>query len=219
MLITSRRKWTVLADDSARRAVDLLVSAFGLILLTPVFFLITLAILVDDGPPVFFRQVRVGRAGKLFRIWKFRTMHVNAEVLGPKVTRAGDPRVTRVGRFLRRTKLDELPQLINVLRGEMSLVGPRPEVPEYVVLYDEVARRILDFKPGLTDPATLLLFNEEDVLAQSNRDDFYVSTILPEKLRLQLAYLESRTIFSDIRVILQTIRTLMSGQGSSNISR
>jgi lipopolysaccharide/colanic/teichoic acid biosynthesis glycosyltransferase len=177
---------------NAKRAFDLVGATGAGCLLWPVFAVFALLIVLEDGGPVFFRQERVGRGGRPFRIWKFRTM-------------AGDG-VTRVGGWLRRTKLDELPQLLNVLRGEMSLVGPRPELPRYVALYDASQRRVLDVLPGITDPASLRFVAEGELLAAApDAEAAYVGTILPEKLRLSLAYAERATVRSDLGVMLRTL--------------
>jgi len=177
----------------------------GLILLTPVFAAIGLLIRWKDGPPILFSQERVGRRGKLFVIWKFRTLRAGAR--GPAITAAGDCRVTRTGAWLRRFKLDELPQLFNVLKGDMSLIGPRPEVPEYVRLDDPQWRAVLQVRPGITDLATLLHRDEEALLGASpDPSRFYREIVLPAKLRWNLTYLCSRTFRRDLKLILLTIR-------------
>jgi lipopolysaccharide/colanic/teichoic acid biosynthesis glycosyltransferase len=166
---------------------------------------IAVAVLSDDGPPVFFRQTRVGRRGKPFRIWKFRTMRVGSR--GGVITAAGDSRVTRVGNVLRRFKLDELPQLFNVLKGDMSLVGPRPEVPEYVQLEAPIWQAVLQVRPGITDLATLIYRYEERLLGESSDPNaMYRETVLPAKLVLNLGYLRSRSFLRDLKLILLTIR-------------
>ena len=176
----------------------------GLVLLSPVFVLLALAILWHDGHPIFFRQPRVGRDGQLFRIWKFRTMRTCAQ--GTAITAAGDDRITRTGAQLRRHKLDELPQLFNVLIGDMSLVGPRPEMAEYVELDAPVWREVLRARPGITDLATLLFRDEEKILSGSlDLDALYREKVLPAKLALNLGYLWSRTLWQDIKLILLTI--------------
>ncbi len=188
------------------RALDVLASSFGLIILAPLFVLVAVAIRLDSGGPVFFRQVRVGRDGRPFSILKFRTMRTDAEAVGGQLTVGADPRVTRVGAWLRRTKIDELPQLINVLRGDMALVGPRPEVPRYVALYDEQQRRVLDVRPGITDPASIAFRDEGSILANaSDPEETYVHEIMPRKLAMNLAYLEHRTLTRDLGVILATL--------------
>jgi lipopolysaccharide/colanic/teichoic acid biosynthesis glycosyltransferase len=180
-------------------------AAAGLVLLMPAMAAMALAILWDDGSPVFFSQTRVGRSGKPFRIWKFRTMRAGSQ--GSVITAAGDGRVTRAGAVLRKFKLDELPQLFNVLKGDMSLVGPRPEVPEYVQLEAPVWQAVLQVRPGVTDLATLLYRHEEVLLgASGDPTAFYRETVLPAKLRLNIGYLRSRSFWRDLKLILLTIR-------------
>jgi lipopolysaccharide/colanic/teichoic acid biosynthesis glycosyltransferase len=179
-------------------------AAIGLLMLMPALAALAVAILFDDGPPVFYSQTRVGRGGKPFRIWKFRSMRAGSQ--GSVITAAGDPRVTRVGAALRRLKLDELPQLFNVLKGDMSLVGPRPEVPEYVQLDAAVWQSVLQVRPGVTDLATLLYRDEEKLLGTSgDPNSFYRETILPAKLALNLGYLRTRSFLRDLKLILLTI--------------
>lgn len=188
-----------------KRAFDFLLSSLGLLFLSPLFLLLAAAIRLDSPGPVFFRQERAGKEGIPFRIFKFRSMVSDTLEKGPLITAAGDPRVTRVGRFLRRTKLDELPQLLNVWRGEMSLVGPRPEVPVYVALYDERQRKVLSVRPGITDPASILYADEEGILAAAaNPQRLYEETILPRKLELNLRYIENMSMTIDISLILKT---------------
>lgn len=200
-----------------KRLVDLIVAAALLFLALPGMLLVALAIRIDDGGPIFFFQRRVGRGGREFFIWKFRSMRQDAERLGPALTSAGDPRITRVGKALRATKLDELPQLVNVLRGEMSLVGPRPEVPKYVAFYDATQRRALDVRPGITDPASLRFFDESELLAQTaDPHAAYVDRIMPYKLRLNLAYIQRANVFTDGVILLCTalriVRIRWSGE-------
>lgn len=188
------------------RVVDVVASSLGLIILAPLFVIVAVAIRLDSGGPVFFRQVRVGRDGRPFSILKFRTMRTDAEAVGGQLTVGADPRVTRVGAWLRRSKVDELPQLINVLRGDMALVGPRPEVPRYVALYDDQQRRVLDVRPGITDPASIAFRDEGSILANaSDPEAVYVHEIMPRKLAMNLAYLEHRTLARDLGVILATL--------------
>lgn len=190
----------------AKRAFDLFWSILGLALLSPLLALVALAVKLEDGGPVFFRQVRIGRGGHPFRIWKFRTMVVDAERQGRAITVGRDPRITRTGGYLRRTKLDEIPQLLNVLAGEMSLVGPRPEVPRYVELYSDPQRAILALRPGITDLASIKYRNESDLLAQAeNPDETYVQVLLPDKIRINLAYASRAGLWSDFLVILATL--------------
>ncbi|MDB6027487.1 MAG: sugar transferase [Verrucomicrobiales bacterium] len=189
-----------------KRIYDLTFSLIGLILLGPCLMFLALAIRLSDGGPAFFRQRRIGLKGKPFKILKFRTMIVDAEKQGLSITRDGDSRVTNIGRFLRKTKLDELPQLWNVFKGEMSLVGPRPEVPRYVECYTPEQSEVLQLKPGITDLATLAFRNEEDLLSRaSNVEAFYVSYCLPEKISLNLEYAKRANLWEDTKIILQTL--------------
>ncbi|HEX9011450.1 MAG TPA: sugar transferase [Holophagaceae bacterium] len=190
----------------AKRAFDLFWSALGLAALSPLLLLVALLVKLEDRGPVFFRQVRVGRGGRPFRIWKFRTMVVDAERRGRALTVGQDTRITRIGRFLRSAKLDELPQLINVLVGEMSLVGPRPEVPRYVERYTEAQRAILGLRPGITDLASIKYRNESDLLGQAEDPEAtYVQVVLPDKIRINLAYAARAGVGSDFLVILATL--------------
>ncbi len=191
------------------RFVDLIFATLGLIVLSPLMAGIALVVKRGDLGPVFFAQDRVGQFGVPFRMYKFRTMIVTAEKLGIPLTTRNDPRITRVGRWLRRTKLDELPQLWNVVKGDMSLVGPRPEVPRYVALYTADQRQVLEVRPGITDPASLQFFDEARCLETSNPETEYVELILPHKLAINLAYLRRRTVVSDFIVLLATLRKLI----------
>ena len=193
-----------------KRIFDLVFSALALLLLAPMFALVALAIRWDTPGPVFFRQDRVGRLGRPFRIRKFRTIMVNAPSQGPALTIGQDPRITRVGVWLRRTKLDELPQLRDVLQGHMSLVGPRPEVPQYVALYPpELRERVLAVRPGITDPVSLKLADEARVLAASSDPErTYREELLPAKLREAVAYAEQASLWSDLRIIAATVHAL-----------
>lgn len=192
-----------------KRALDCLASTLGLVLLSPFLLAIALAIRLTSPGPAFFGHVRVGRGGKLFHTWKFRSMIAGADKLGPSVTASGDPRITRIGRFLRKWKLDELPQLWNVLRGDMSLVGPRPEVPTYVAHYNEEQRKVLSVRPGMTDPASITFRNEEELIASAGKQkNYYENVILPAKLQLSLAYVEQLSLKMDLRLILQTVSVL-----------
>ncbi len=189
-----------------KRAFDLVWTIPGLIVLTPVLLLIALGIKLDDCGPVFFRQERIGRRGKPFRMWKFRTMVVGAERQGRQITIGRDPRITRAGHWLRRYKLDELPQLFNVLRGDMSLVGPRPEVSRYVALYTPEQRVVLDLVPGITDPASVKYRDESNYLAQfDDPERKYIEAVMPEKIRVNLEYAQRATLWSDFCVIIQTL--------------
>jgi len=187
------------------RLFDAACAASGLLLTLPLLAMVALAVFADDGPPVLFSQTRVGKGGQPFRIWKFRTMKTQSR--GSAITASGDPRVTRAGAVLRKFKLDELPQLFNVLKGDMSLVGPRPETPEYVELRAPSWQAVLTVRPGITDLATLLYRDEERILGASlNPDALYRETVLPEKLRLNLAYLRTRCFWQDLRLLVLTVR-------------
>ena len=199
-----------MAADTLRRLLDLVASLAGLTLLSPFFVLIALLIALDSPGPVFYRGQRVGRHGRLFRLYKFRSMVVSADPQGPGITAAGDARITRVGRFLRRAKLDELPQLINVLLGDMSLVGPRPEDPRYVAFYTPEQRRVLSVRPGITSPASLAFRHEEQLLAGEDWETHYRTRVLPDKLALDLAYLTRRTLLSDLALILRTLAAVFA---------
>lgn len=190
-----------------KRAFDLIASTFGLAVISPFLLLIALLIKTDSSGPVFFRQVRVGRYLRPFKIHKFRTMVVNASDLGPSVTTDIDPRVTRVGSILRKYKLDELPQLIDVLIGDMSLVGPRPEVPKYVDAYSEMDKEVIfSVKPGITDKASIEFRNENELIANaSDADSVYIEKILPNKLRYYHEYVEARSLWLDIKIIFKTV--------------
>jgi lipopolysaccharide/colanic/teichoic acid biosynthesis glycosyltransferase len=192
-----------------KRPLDVTASFVGLVILSPLFALIAVLIKLEGDGPVFFRQDRVGRAGRSFRIWKFRTMRADAERHGGPLTVGNDPRITEVGHALRRYKLDELPQLLNVLAGEMSLVGPRPEVARYVALYTADQRRVLELVPGITDPASIAYRDEAAVLAgHSDAETVYVNEVMPAKIRLNLEYAGRATLGSDLLLILQTIAHL-----------
>jgi lipopolysaccharide/colanic/teichoic acid biosynthesis glycosyltransferase len=191
---------------ASKRTFDVIASVAGLVVLSPLLLLIAAAIVAEDRGPALFRQIRVGRGARPFPMLKFRTMVVNADKLGPGLTVGADPRITRVGRLLRRTKLDELPQLLNVLRGEMSFVGPRPEVPRYVALYTPAQRRVLALTPGITDPASAEYVDESAILGRAaDPERLYVDVLMPRKLALNLAYAERATLGSDIAVILRTL--------------
>jgi lipopolysaccharide/colanic/teichoic acid biosynthesis glycosyltransferase len=193
----------------AKRTFDLVGAGLGVVLLAPLLALLALLVKAEDGGPVLFTQERIGYRGRRFRIWKFRTMVTDAEARGLPLTVGRDPRVTRIGAWLRRLKLDELPQLFNVLFGDMSLVGPRPDVPRYVALYRAPERRVLELVPGMTDEAALLFLDEDARLAAAPDPEwYYLTEIAPEKIRLSLAYAARATVWSDLRVILATVRHL-----------
>lgn len=189
----------------AKRILDVVAASAGLVMLAPLLVLIAILIKAGDGGPVLFRQLRAGRGGQPFEMLKFRTMAVGAERHGP-LTVGADPRITPVGRRLRRFKLDELPQLWNVVRGEMSLVGPRPEVPAFVALYTAEQRRVLDLVPGITDPASIRFTRESALLgAAPDPERAYIELIMPEKIRMNLEYAERSSMQSDVGQILRTL--------------
>ena len=193
-----------------KRAMDIVVSGGALAVLWPVLLLIALAIKIDDPGPVFYRQVRVGKDGKEFRIFKFRTMVVDADKKGLQITVGRDNRITRMGRLLRKTKLDELAQLINVFTGEMSFVGPRPEVPKYVNLYTPYQRQVLLVRPGITDYASIAYRNENDMLeGAQDPEKMYIDVIMPDKIELNMKYLHEISPLADIRLIFSTIAAVI----------
>jgi lipopolysaccharide/colanic/teichoic acid biosynthesis glycosyltransferase len=197
--------------SAGKRLFDLSVSLLGLVVTAPVLAGAAILIKLEDGGPVFFRQERVGRHGRRFLIWKLRTMVSDAERRSGQLTVGSDDRITRIGRWLRRAKLDELPQLFNVVGGTMSLVGPRPEVPRYVELYTDSQQSVLEMVPGITDPASIEYRDEAAILAASEDPErTYIDEIMPEKIRLNLEYAQSRTgLWSDVRVILRTLAVLI----------
>ena len=187
-----------------KRLFDVLVSAVALLLASPLLAVLAVIVKLTSRGPVFHRSMRIGRDERPFPLLKFRSMVVNAAQQGPGITRAGDPRVTRIGRFLRKSKLDELPQLINVLRGDMSLVGPRPEDPRYVAGYTAEQRRVLSVRPGITSAASVAFRNEEELLTGADWETTYVETILPEKLRIELEALRRASFLQDLRILRDT---------------
>ena len=214
------------ASCRLKRSFDILFAALGLLVLSPLLLLLAIAVRLSSRGQVLFRQQRIGKDGRPFYIVKFRSMVENAEDLGLGVTRDGDPRITAMGRFLRKTKLDELPQLWNVLAGDMSFVGPRPEVPRYVERYTAEQRRVLALKPGITDLATLEFRNEEELLkgemlkaemlkaeigkaesgnAEGGVEEFYTKYCVPRKIELNLAYAARANLWEDVKIILRTV--------------
>lgn len=193
-----------------KRCFDLLMSGLGLLVLSPLFVLMALWIKCDSKGPVFYRQVRVGRHGKDFRLFKFRSMRVGSDRKGLITVGGHDPRITRSGYFIRKYKLDELPQLINVFIGDMSLVGPRPEVRKYVDLYTPEQRHVLDVRPGITDPASIRYRNENELLgAADDPERYYVDVILLDKLRLNLDYVAKHSFGHDLSIIFQTFAAIL----------
>ncbi len=195
-----------------KRLFDLVFAAIGLMTLGPLFLVLSMAIKCESRGPVFYRGLRVGRYGGSFRIFKFRSMVSNAENLGASSTNATDVRITRVGKVVRRLKLDELSQLINVLFGHMSLVGPRPEVQKFVDMYTEEEKAILNVRPGITDWASIRFHNEGEIIEASgiaDADEAYAKLIRPEKLRLQLEYVRNQSMLTDLKIILTTLLVLL----------
>ncbi|MBA4241566.1 MAG: glycosyl transferase [Sphingobacteriaceae bacterium] len=189
-----------------KRLFDILASFFGILILLPFFIIIILLMIVTSGFPIFYLQTRVGRNGKDFKLFKFRTMYTNADQKGLLTVGGHDPRVTKIGYYLRKYKLDELPQLFNVLFGTMSLVGPRPEVRKYVDLYTNEQRNVLSVRPGITDFASLEFINENDLLAKSiNPEQTYIDEIMPAKLALNARYIAQQGVLTDLKIILNTI--------------
>ena len=193
-----------------KRALDLSLSALLLAVLAPLLFLVALLVLLTSGRPVLFRQERIGLEGRPFRILKFRTMRQGPS--GTAITGAGDPRITPAGALLRASKIDELPQLFNVLKGDMAIVGPRPEVPRFVAGYSSAERRVLDVRPGLTDLATLAFRDEERLLgtvAERDRERFYATQVLPKKLHLNLQYIDRASLREDVAIVLRTAAAIV----------
>ena len=196
----------------AKRLFDLIFVIPGLIILSPVFLVVGFLIKSKDGGAILFKQTRVGKGGKHFKVLKFRTMVVDAENLGAKVTTGNDPRITPVGAFLRKYKLDELPQLLNVLIGNMSLVGPRPEVPEYVEFYPQETKDIIfSVNPGITDTASIEFVNENEMLTDSKDPiEDYRTKVLPIKLGYSMDYVKTRSLWVDFKLILKTVSAIVA---------
>lgn len=193
-----------------KRIFDIVASFFGLTFLLIPFILVAIGIKVTSKGPVFFRQVRVGKNGKEFRIFKFRTMVVDAEQKGLQITVGQDSRITKIGHILRKTKMDELPQLINVFIGQMSFVGPRPEVPHYVEMYNEYQRNVLRIKPGITELSSIIYRNENEVLdASDNPEQTYINEIMPKKIEINMEYIQKMNVFYDIGLILKTFIAIL----------
>jgi lipopolysaccharide/colanic/teichoic acid biosynthesis glycosyltransferase len=192
-----------------KRLLDVSLSAPLLVLSAPLQILLALAVRLDSPGPAFYRAIRVGRDGYPFTLYKFRTMIVRALDQGPAITHASDPRITRLGAFLRRTRLDELPQLLNVLRGDMSLVGPRPEDPRFVALYTPEQRRVLSVRPGITGRAQLTFLDEAKLLGHLDPEGEYIRVVLPRKVAIDLQYVEDRSLLLDLRLIWATLLVLV----------
>lgn len=197
-------------ESTIRRIIDILIPLFSLLILWLPLGLIALWIKIDSPGPVFHQALRSGKDGKLFKLYKFRSMVVDADKQGPGITAAGDSRITKPGEFLRRSKLDELPQLFNVLKGDMSLVGPRPEDPRYVELYTPAQRTVLSARPGITSAASLTYRNEEEMLSQPNWEEIYRAEVMPAKLGIDIEYLSKRTLLSDAKLVMRTIGSMFA---------
>jgi lipopolysaccharide/colanic/teichoic acid biosynthesis glycosyltransferase len=207
-------------DGWGKRVLDVVVAAGGLVVLSPLFGVCAVLAKCQSPGPAFFLGPRVGRGGRIFRMVKFRTMVMDAPCLGSSVTAGDDPRVTRIGRLLRATKLDELPNLLNVLQGTMSLVGPRPELPRYVALYDERQRRVLAVRPGITGPTQLAYRDEEELLrGQKDVEEYYITHVMPRKLEMDLAYIGARTLGRDVVHLLRTLIPTLRGPAAPEDAR
>ncbi|MFV9510482.1 sugar transferase [Tepidibacillus sp. LV47] len=204
--MTSRDLSPSLTTLFFKRLFDIVFSSMGMIILSPLFLVIYLWIKLDSKGPAIFKQTRIGKNGREFQIYKFRTMVVDAEKLGKQITVSNDKRITRSGRFLRKYKLDELPQLLNVLKGDMSFVGPRPEVPRYTALYNAEQKKVLTIRPGITDYASIKYRDENEILAQSDDPEkTYIEQIMVDKLKLNLQYIEEMSFWNDIKIIFRTL--------------
>lgn len=193
------------------RFFDFLFSLVGLTIISPIILLLSIAIKIESKGPIFFKQIRIGLNGKPFKLYKFRSMYENSERKGQITIGSNDIRITRVGRFIRKYKFDEFPQFFNVLKGDMSLVGPRPEVPKYVERYSDYQKRVLSVKPGITDFASIYFSNENDLLAKSNNpEEYYVKFLIPQKIRLNMIYIRNKSVFVYFKIIFTTIHKILS---------
>lgn len=189
-----------------KRLFDITASFFGILILSPLLIFIGLWVGLSSKGGVFYKQIRVGKNNKDFKLYKFRSMRVNSDKQGLLTVGSKDSRITKAGYFIRKYKIDELPQLINVLKGDMSFVGPRPEVRRYVDLYSEEQMKVLSVRPGITDPASIKYRNENDILSSaSNPEEYYIQHIMPDKLKINIDYINTRTFIKDIKIIFQTI--------------
>ena len=195
----------------------MIASGLGLLILSPLFLVLAVWIKLDSPGPVFYRQVRVGRNNKDFRIFKFRSMRVGADSGSMVTIGTRDPRVTRLGYYIRKYRLDELPQLINVLVGDMSLVGPRPEVRHYVDYWIPEQIHVLDVRPGITDPASIKFYNENELMEKAeDPEKYYIEVIMQEKIKLYLEYVQNHTFWGDIGLILKTLRLIVSSPSKAD---
>jgi lipopolysaccharide/colanic/teichoic acid biosynthesis glycosyltransferase len=189
-----------------KRLFDIIASFFGIIILSPLLIFIGLWVGLSSKGGVFYKQIRVGKNNKDFKLYKFRSMRVNSDKQGLLTVGSKDSRITKAGYFIRKYKIDELPQLFNVLKGDMSFVGPRPEVRRYVDLYSKEQMKVLSVRPGITDPASIKYRNENDILSSaSNPEEYYIQHIMPDKLKINIDYINKRTFVKDIKIIFQTI--------------
>jgi lipopolysaccharide/colanic/teichoic acid biosynthesis glycosyltransferase len=189
-----------------KRLFDITASFFGILILSPLFIFISLWVGLSSKGGVFYKQIRVGRNNKDFKLYKFRSMRVNSDKQGLLTVGSKDSRITKAGYFIRKYKIDELPQLFNVLKGDMSFVGPRPEVRRYVDLYSKEQMKVLSVRPGITDPASIKYRNENDILSSaSNPEEYYIQHIMPDKLKINIDYINTQTFIKDIKIIFQTI--------------
>lgn len=189
-----------------KRLFDITASFFGILILSPLLIFIGLWVGLSSKGGVFYKQIRVGKNNKDFKLYKFRSMRVNSDKQGLLTVGSKDSRITKAGYFIRKYKIDELPQLFNVLKGDMSFVGPRPEVRRYVDLYSEEQMKVLSVRPGITDPASIKYRNENDILSsESNPEEYYIQHIMPDKLKINIDYINNRTFIKDIKIIFQTI--------------
>jgi lipopolysaccharide/colanic/teichoic acid biosynthesis glycosyltransferase len=208
-VLASRKPYRIL-NDIMKRLFDILASLFGIVVLSPFLIIISIIIKLTSKGPILFKQIRVGKYERHFKIFKFRTMVVDAERKGAQITVGRDSRITGIGHFIRKYKLDELPQLFNVLFGQMSLVGPRPEVPKYTQYYTKEQKRIFEIRPGITDYASIKYRDENEILAvSSDPEKTYIEEIMVDKLSLNLKYLEERSVTTDIKIILMTIAKII----------
>ena len=193
-----------------KRLCDIVLSAVGLLCLSPLLLVVALWVKIDSTGPVFYRQLRVGRYNKDFRIYKFRSMYTDSDKRGLITIGGHDPRVTRAGYYIRKLKLDELPQLINVFVGDMSFVGPRPEVRKYVDMYTPEQLHVLDVRPGITDAASIKYRNENDILArQANPERYYIDVVMQDKLRINLEYVAHNSLLEDLKLIFETFKAII----------
>ena len=204
----------VLRNQLSKRALDIAGAVFGLIIFSPLLIPVCVLIRLDGSKGIFFKQERLGKGGKPFLVYKLATMGVDAHLIGPLVSKTDDPRITRVGKLVRRLSLNELAQFINVLKGEMSIVGPRPEVPQYARYWpEELKKKILSVKPGITGHATVAYWQESNILNdKDNPEDYYINHIVPEKLKLESWYVDNWNLLWDIKLMVQTFLKAFSGE-------